>query len=90
MIKQWVAPGTIVPLNITLWPVGIVFAAGEGLMLPIGCQFSSAPVSEAMKPQGAEDENIVLHSCTVTVGVSFVRAEKADRSGAEFPFSPKF
>lgn len=56
-----IAPGTVVPLDITLWPMGMVFAAGEGIMLRIAGHFLSAPVVEAMKPKATDDENVGQH-----------------------------
>lgn len=59
--EEKISPGTIVPLEITLWPMGMVFAAGEGIMLRVGGHFLSAPSVEVMKPQEAEDENVGQH-----------------------------
>lgn len=59
--EEKVPPGTIVPLEITLWPMGMVFAAHEGLMLRVGGHFLSAPTSEGMKPQVSDDENVGQH-----------------------------
>ncbi|KAL3483177.1 hypothetical protein BJX62DRAFT_245138 [Aspergillus germanicus] len=56
-----IVPGTIVPLDMTLWPMAIVFAAGEGIMLRVGGHFLSAPSVEVMRPQEAEDENVGQH-----------------------------
>lgn len=59
--EEKVAPGTIVPLEITLWPMGMVFAAGEGILLRVGGHFLSAPSVVLMKPQETDDENIGQH-----------------------------
>lgn len=59
--EQKVAPGTVVPLEITLWPMGMVFAKDEGIMLRISGHFLSEPSSEVMRPQEPEDENLGLH-----------------------------
>ncbi|KAJ5747334.1 uncharacterized protein N7511_009030 [Penicillium nucicola] len=59
--EEKITPGTIVPLDITLWPTGMVFAAGEGLLLRIGGHFLSAPSAAVMKPEESEDENVGQH-----------------------------
>lgn len=59
--EQKIPPGAIVPLDITLWPTGMVFAEGEGIMLRIGGHFLSEPSSELMRPQSSEDENVGKH-----------------------------
>lgn len=59
--ERKIAPGTIVPLDITLWPMGMVFAKGEGIMLRIGGRFLSEPSSEVMRPEVSDDENVGLH-----------------------------
>ena len=59
--EQKIAPGTIVPLDITLWPMGMIFAAGEGIMLRVAGHFLSAPVVEVMKPKATDDENVGQH-----------------------------
>ncbi|OJJ78173.1 hypothetical protein ASPBRDRAFT_656495 [Aspergillus brasiliensis CBS 101740] len=56
-----VPPGTIVPLEITLWPMGMVLAAGEGILLRVGGHFLSAPSVVAMKHQESDDENVGQH-----------------------------
>ncbi|KAJ5145225.1 hypothetical protein N7448_002617 [Penicillium atrosanguineum] len=56
-----ISPGTIIPLEITLWPMGMVFAAGEGILLRIGGHFLSAPPVVLMKPQESDDENVGQH-----------------------------
>lgn len=59
--EEKISPGTIVLLEITLWPMGMVFAAGEGIMLRVGGHFLSAPSVEVMKPQESDDENVGQH-----------------------------
>lgn len=60
--EKSISLGTIVPLDITLWPMGMVFAAGEGIMLRVAGHFLSEPSSAAMKPQASEDENVGQHN----------------------------
>ena len=57
-----IAPGTVVPMEITLWPMGMLFAAGEGMMVRVGGRFLSEPTSEMMRPKVADDENVGLHT----------------------------
>lgn len=59
--EEKIPPGNIVPLEITLWPTGMVFAEGEGIMLSIAGHFLSAPVVAAMKAQAPDDENLGQH-----------------------------
>lgn len=53
--------GTVVPVEITLWPMGMVFAPNEGIMLRVAGHFLSAPLNEAMKSEEPDDENIGQH-----------------------------
>lgn len=59
--EEKIAPGTIVPLEITPWPMGMVFAAGEGIMLRVAGHFISAPVVPAMATKEPDDENVGQH-----------------------------
>lgn len=59
--EQKIPAGTIVPLEITLWPVGMVFAKGEGIMLRIAGHFLSAPVNELMRDPKPSNENAGQH-----------------------------
>lgn len=59
--EEKVAPGTIVPLDITLWPMGMLFAAGEGIMVRVAGHFLSEPPHQAMKPKETDDENAGQH-----------------------------
>ena len=59
--EKKISPGTIVPLEITLWPMGMVFAEGEGLMLLVAGHFLSEPVTEALRIQEPDDENVGQH-----------------------------
>lgn len=56
-----ITPGTIIPLDITLWPMGMVFAANEGILLRVAGHFLSAGSTKAMKPEEPDDENIGQH-----------------------------
>lgn len=56
-----ITPGEVVPLEITLWPMGMVFAAGEGLALSVAGHYLSAPLNAEMKPKEPDDENVGEH-----------------------------
>ena len=59
--EQKIPPGTIVPMEITLWPMGMVFAENEGIMLRIAGHFLSAPLNEMTRLREPDDENIGQH-----------------------------
>ncbi|KAL4809155.1 alpha/beta-hydrolase [Aspergillus unguis] len=60
--QEKIPPGKIVPVEITLWPMGMVFAEGEGVMLRVaghdmcGSLFPGLPVGEP------DDENVGDHT----------------------------
>lgn len=60
--EEKITPGTVVPLEITLWPMGMVFAKGEGIMLFVAGHFLSEPATAAMKLQEPDDENVGQHN----------------------------
>lgn len=53
--------GKIVPLEITFWPMGMVFAAGEGIMLRVAGHFLSEPPNDILRPKEVDDENVGTH-----------------------------
>lgn len=53
--------GKIVELEIPLWPMGMVFEAGEGLMLRVAGHELRLPEVEAMRIDEPIDENVGLH-----------------------------
>ena len=59
--EKKISPGTVVPMEITLWPMGMVFAEGEGIMLIIAGHFLSEPAVAAMRLQVPDDENVGQH-----------------------------
>lgn len=59
--EQKISPGTIVPLDITLWPMGMVFAPNEGIMLRVSGHFISAPVSTQWRQRESDIENVGYH-----------------------------
>lgn len=56
-----IVPGTIVPLDITFWPMGMVFAEGEGIKLFVAGHFLSEPATSIMKLKEPDDENVGAH-----------------------------
>lgn len=59
--RQAVAAGTVVKLEITLWPMGMVFAEGEGLMLRVAGHDMNHPEVEMVRLTEPEDENVGVH-----------------------------
>ncbi|CAI7674012.1 unnamed protein product [Penicillium pancosmium] len=53
--------GSIVPLEITLWPMGMVFAPGEGIKLSVAGHFLSAPATPAIQLEKLDNENLGQH-----------------------------
>ncbi|KAL3440560.1 alpha/beta-hydrolase [Aspergillus insuetus] len=60
--REPVAPGKIVPLQITLWPMGMVFAPGEGIMLHISGHDMGLPEVESLRAASPEDQNVGRHN----------------------------
>ena len=56
-----IPPGTKVRLEITLWPMGMVFDKGESIMLRIAGHEMIHPEFEFIKPTEPEDRNIGRH-----------------------------
>ncbi|RAL15582.1 alpha/beta-hydrolase [Aspergillus homomorphus CBS 101889] len=56
-----VAPQTIVPLEISLWPMGMVFGPGEGIMLRVSVHDMCLPKVGSMRPAEPDDENKGKH-----------------------------
>jgi uncharacterized protein len=57
--------GTKVRLEITLWPMGMVFDKGEGIMLRVSGHEMLHPEFEFIRPTAPEDQNVgrhVIHS----------------------------
>jgi hypothetical protein len=59
--REPVPKGTIVPLNITLWPMGMVFEEGEGIMLKVAGHDMCLPEVEFLRETEAVDENVGIH-----------------------------
>jgi uncharacterized protein len=53
-----IEPSTKVRLEIPLWPMGIVFAPGEGILLRISGHDMCLPEIEACRLEEPEDENV--------------------------------
>lgn len=54
--------GKIVPLDITLWPMGMVFVTGEGIMLRISGHDMNYPEVELVRLTEPDDENVGRHT----------------------------
>ncbi|PYI20576.1 alpha/beta-hydrolase [Aspergillus violaceofuscus CBS 115571] len=59
--REPIAPGTIVPLDIGLWPMGMVFGPGEGIMLRVSGHDMCLPEVDFMRPTEPDDENQGTH-----------------------------
>ncbi|KAL4736737.1 Alpha/Beta hydrolase protein [Aspergillus similis] len=60
--RQPITPGVAVPLLIPIWPVGMVFEAGEGLMLRVSGHDMAFPEAENLRPTSPVDENRGIHT----------------------------
>lgn len=60
--RQAIIPGSIVPLLIPIYPVGIVFEAGEGLMIRISGHDMSLPEVEMLRLTQPVDQNRGKHN----------------------------
>lgn len=67
--RQVITPGQIVRLEIPLWPIGMVFAKGEGIMLRISGHDMSLPETELCILTEPDDENVGRH--VIHTGGSF-------------------
>jgi len=59
--REAVPPGKIVELQIPLWPIGMTFAAGEGIMLRISGHDMCLPETDLCVLTEPEDENVGQH-----------------------------
>jgi uncharacterized protein len=61
--REAIEPGKIVKLEITLWPMGMVFEAGEGLMLRVGGHDMIYPETDKIdQAASAGNENVGVHN----------------------------
>ncbi|KNG91587.1 hypothetical protein ANOM_000005 [Aspergillus nomiae NRRL 13137] len=60
--SQPIAPGEIVPLLIPIWPLGMVFEAGEGLILRVSGHDMSLPETESLRLTAPIDDNEGQHT----------------------------
>lgn len=59
--RESIPPGTITKLEITLWPMGIAFAPGEGIMLRVAGHDMCLPETSQIKAASANNENVGVH-----------------------------
>ena len=59
--RAQITPGTIVPLYITLWPIGMVFAPGEGIVLRVSGHDMAYPETEILGLRGPSGGNVGEH-----------------------------
>lgn len=60
--RQPISPGDVAPLLIPIWPVGMVFEAGGGLMLRISGHDMSYPEVEATEPVDDNKGKHMVHT----------------------------
>ncbi|KAG5789661.1 hypothetical protein H9Q69_011282 [Fusarium xylarioides] len=60
-VRQPISPGTIVRLEIPIWPIGMVFAAGEGIALNVSGHDMCLPETDLCRLREPEDENVGRH-----------------------------
>ncbi|KAF5594986.1 cocaine esterase [Fusarium pseudocircinatum] len=60
-VRQPISPGTIVRLEIPIWPIGMVFAAGEGIALNVSGHDMCLPETDLCRLTEPEDENVGQH-----------------------------
>ena len=53
--RKAIQPGVVVPLDMTFWPIGMIFAEGEGIMLRISGHDMLIRLKEP------DDENVGFH-----------------------------
>ena len=54
--------GTVIRLEIPIWPIGMVFAAGEGIALVVSGHDMCLPETDLCRLHEPEDENIGTHN----------------------------
>lgn len=59
--QSLITPGSKVRLEIPIWPIGMVFAPGEGILLRIAGHDLCLPETEACRLAEPEDENVGKH-----------------------------
>ncbi|KAI8649651.1 Alpha/beta-hydrolase [Fusarium keratoplasticum] len=59
--RRLFVPGSIVRLEITLWPMGMTFETGEGIMLRVAGHDMCLPETDRIKGASANNENIGDH-----------------------------
>jgi uncharacterized protein len=59
--REALEPGKVVLLEITLWPMGMVFVEGEGILLRVSGHDMSFPEVDLVRLQEPDDENEGVH-----------------------------
>jgi len=60
-VRKAIPAGTIVEVQVPIWPIGMVFAEGEGIMLRISGHDMCLPETELCRLTEPEDENVGVH-----------------------------
>ncbi|KAK3112421.1 hypothetical protein LTR53_011326 [Teratosphaeriaceae sp. CCFEE 6253] len=60
-VRQPLEPGTVAELDIPIWPIGMAFGAGEGIMLRVSGHDMCLPETEMCRVTEPEDANVGTH-----------------------------
>lgn len=60
--REPIPPGTRVRLEIPIWPIGMVFAKGEGIMLRVSGHDMCLPETEMCRLEEPDDVNVGRHT----------------------------
>ncbi|KAF5709983.1 esterase [Fusarium globosum] len=60
-VRQPISPAAIVRLEIPIWPIGMVFAAGEGIALNVSGHDMCLPETDLCRLREPEDQNVGRH-----------------------------
>ncbi|KAJ5370219.1 uncharacterized protein N7496_006311 [Penicillium cataractarum] len=59
--REPVRPGSVAKLEITFWPMGMIFAPGEGIMLRVSGHDMCYPETDKIPPASINNENVGNH-----------------------------
>ncbi|RDW71755.1 hypothetical protein BP5796_07789 [Coleophoma crateriformis] len=60
-VQEKIEPGKVVCVEIPIWPIGMVFAQGEGVMLRVSGHDMCPPETDLCRLKEPEDENVGKH-----------------------------
>ncbi|KAK6076840.1 hypothetical protein SCUP234_06909 [Seiridium cupressi] len=83
-----VSPGQVVELEIPIWPIGMVFEAGEGIMLRVAGHELRLPEVEVMRSDEPLDENVGRHQIHTANPALLYWLDARTRDGAKAGVKP--